>query len=264
MSHISFSEFKIWNECPHKRKLTYQDKIKGFQGNIYTAFGKAVHSGCEKYVEDRDIDSSIAYFIDCYSSELSQLPENISNEISQDQAESFLEQGLKVLKDVPEALDEEFGNWELVSCEELLYEPIKEFVEKEYSFKGYIDLVIKTDDGKYHIIDWKTCSWGWDARRRSDAMNVYQLIFYKHYYAMKYQVDIDKIDVHFGLLKRTGKPGASVEIFKTTSGKIRTQNALKLLNQALYNISKERHIKKRTSCQSPFGMCEFYKTEHCQ
>ena len=32
-------------------------------------------------------------------------------------------------------------------------------------FKGFIDLVVKTPDGKYHIIDWKTCSWGWDAQR---------------------------------------------------------------------------------------------------
>ncbi len=259
MSHISFSELKIWNECPYKRKLVYQDKIKGFEGNIFTAFGKAVHSGCEKYVEERDIDSSISHFIDTYSQELSELPKSVSDKISQDDAEGFLEQGLKILAEVPAALDEEFGNWELVAAEEMLYEPIKEFVEKEYLFKGYIDLVIKTEDGKYHIIDWKTCSWGWDARRRADAMNVYQLIFYKHYYALKHDISIDNIDVHFGLLKRTAKPGASVEIFKTTSGKIRTQNALKMLNQALYNISKERHIKNKVSCQK----CEFYKTENC-
>jgi len=259
MSHISFSELKIWNECPFKRKLVYQDKIKGFEGNIFTAFGKAVHSGCEKYVEHRDIDSSISHFIDTYSHELSQLPKKVSDEISQKDAEKFLEQGLKILRDVPESINDEFGNWELVSAEEMLYEPIKEFVEKEYKFKGYIDLVVKTDDGRYHIIDWKTCSWGWDARRRADAMNVYQLIFYKHYYALKHGIDIDNIDVHFGLLKRTAKPGATVEIFKTTSGKIRTQNALKMLNQALYNISKERHIKNKISCQK----CEFYKTENC-
>ena len=208
MSHISFSELKMWNECPFKRKLVYPDKINGFEGNIFTAFGKAVHSGCEKYVEGRDIDFSIGHFIDAYSEELSSLPKNVTD-------------------------------------------------------KGYIDLVIKTDDGRYHIIDWKTCSWGWDARRRSDAMNVYQLIFYKHYYALKHNIDIDKIDVHFGLLKRTGQSGSSVEIFKTPSGKIRSQNALKLLNQALYNISKNRHIKNKTSCHGNFGQCEFYKTEHC-
>ena len=259
MSHISFSELKNWNECPFKRKLVYQDKIKGFQGNIYTAFGKAIHSGCEKYVKSKDIDESISFFIDSYSDELEQLPKEVTEQISQKDAETFLEQGVKILTDLPESIDKKFGEWELVSAEEMLYEPIKDFVEKEYSFKGYIDLVIKTKDNRIHIIDWKTCSWGWDARRRSDAMNVYQLIFYKHYYALKHNVDIDNIDVHFGLLKRTAKPSSTVEIFKTTSGKTRTNNAIKLLNQALYNISKERHIKNRVSCQK----CEFYKTKHC-
>ena len=119
--------------------------------------------------------------------------------------------------------------------------------------------MLKTSNGKYHIIDWKSCSWGWDARRRSDPMATYQLIFYKHYYALKHGIDPDLIETHFALLKRTAKTGSKVEFFKVTSGKKRTENALKLLNQALYNINKNRCIKKRTSC----GRCEFQDTEHC-
>ena len=45
--HISFSELKIWNECPYKHKLVYKDKIKEFLGNEYTAFGTAIHYVCE-------------------------------------------------------------------------------------------------------------------------------------------------------------------------------------------------------------------------
>ena len=259
MSHISFSELKIWSECPFKRKLVYGDRIKGFEGNIYTAFGRAIHAACEKYILSRDSLEAEDSFVKNYTSELDQLPEAIQKELQQDTAEEFMEQGLAILKEVPEALQDTFGDFELVAAEEQLYEPIKEFVEKEYSFKGFIDLVLKTPDGKHHIIDWKSCSWGWDARRRSDSMNVYQLIFYKHYYANKHNIDIKDIDVHFGLLKRTAKEGMKVEIFKTTSGIIRTKNAIKLLNNALYNISKDRHIKNRMSC----ARCEFYKTSHC-
>ena len=32
-NHISFSELKIWNECPYKHKLVYIDKIKEFKGS---------------------------------------------------------------------------------------------------------------------------------------------------------------------------------------------------------------------------------------
>ena len=44
-------------------------------------------------------------------------------------------------------------------------------------------MVLKTPDGRYHIIDWKTCSWGWDAKKRSDKILAYQLVFYKHFFA---------------------------------------------------------------------------------
>ena len=38
--HISYSELKMWADCPRKHKLVYIDKLKGFTGNEYTAFGK--------------------------------------------------------------------------------------------------------------------------------------------------------------------------------------------------------------------------------
>ena len=47
MKHVSYSEIKIWNECPYKHKLIYIDGIAGFEGNEYTCFGTALHSVCE-------------------------------------------------------------------------------------------------------------------------------------------------------------------------------------------------------------------------
>ena len=48
--HVSFSELKIWNECPYKHKLVYIDEVKKFLGNEHTAFGTAIHEVCEKAV----------------------------------------------------------------------------------------------------------------------------------------------------------------------------------------------------------------------
>ena len=47
-SRVSYSELKVWNECPYKHKLIYIDKIKEFVGNEHTAFGHAIHDTCEK------------------------------------------------------------------------------------------------------------------------------------------------------------------------------------------------------------------------
>ena len=98
-----------------------------------------------------------------------------------------------------DALKDYFGDFEVVSVEEKLFEPIKDFVENEYDFKGFIDLVIKTKDEKYHVIDWKTCSWGWDSRKKSDKMISYQLTFYKYYFALKHNIDPENIETYFGL-----------------------------------------------------------------
>ena len=53
MKHISYSELKTWAECPYKRKLSYQDRVKKFIGNQFTAFGRALHFLCENLVYDK-------------------------------------------------------------------------------------------------------------------------------------------------------------------------------------------------------------------
>ena len=39
------------------------------------------------------------------------------------------------------ALDEYFGEHKVLAAEEKLYEPVKEYVELDYNFKGFIDLI---------------------------------------------------------------------------------------------------------------------------
>ena len=50
--HISFSEIKQWKECSYRHKLVYIDRLAGFEGNEYTAFGTALHHVCENLVVD--------------------------------------------------------------------------------------------------------------------------------------------------------------------------------------------------------------------
>ena len=51
--HISYSELKMWADCPRKHKLVYIDKLKGFTGNEYTAFGSSIHALCENAIQDQ-------------------------------------------------------------------------------------------------------------------------------------------------------------------------------------------------------------------
>ena len=252
MSHISYSELKDWAHCPFYHKLTRIDGIDGFTGNQYTAFGSAIHSVCEKKLLNEELTED--YFVKELKKNISELEEPVDNKIVHD----MMKQGNKIIPEIDDALNEYFDEFEVLAVELPLYEPIE---NEERKFKGYIDAVVATPDGKVHIFDWKTCSWGWNAKKRSEPMVTYQLTLYKHFFCQKMKIDPKNVETHFALLKRTAK-NEPVEFFRVTSGPRKTENALKLLNTAIYNIKNERYIKNKLSCTSGYG-CKFYKTEHC-
>jgi hypothetical protein len=255
MPHISFSELKIWAECPFKHKLMYIDKIKGFIGNEYTAFGGAIHSLCENALlgklPEEDYEE---YFQHAFRAELKKVPVSKPELVME-----MLSQANRISPGVMPAVESYFGNFEVVSVEERLFEKIENFEDAEYNFKGFIDFVAKTEDGKYHIVDWKSCSWGWNAERKTDRITTYQLTLYKKFFCQKYDIDPNLVETHFALLKRTAKSD-NVEFFRVTSGPRKTENASELLLKALSNINRQIKFKNRLSCDR----CDFRKSEHCK
>jgi hypothetical protein len=256
-NHISFSELKNWNTCPYYHKLVYVDGIKVFDGNEHTAFGTAMHDTCEQLVklpkEDKTFDAE-DFFKNAFLNESRQI------EIKDKKLlKNMYQQGPPLIEYIIPALEEYFGEFELISTEERLYEDTD---IQDYKFKGFIDLVLQTSDGKYHIIDWKTCSWGWDAQRKNERMTTYQLTLYKNYWAKKHGVEHKLIETHFALLKRTAKNN-KVELFRVTSGAKKMNNALNLLEKAIYNITSKITLKNKLSCKNRWGFCDFYNTEHC-
>tara|TARA_B100000131_G_scaffold323190_1_gene380382 strand:- start:2698 stop:3468 length:771 start_codon:yes stop_codon:yes gene_type:complete len=255
MPHISYSELKDWKFCPFYHKLTRIDGIDGFTGNEYTAFGSAIHSVCEKKLLQED--TSDDFFVKELKKHISELDEE--HEINKKLVLDMIGQGKRIIPEIEDALNKYFPEFEVMAVEMPLFEPIAD--EEDYNFKGYIDAVVATPDGKIHIFDWKTCSWGWNAKKRSEPMVTYQLTLYKHYFCQKMNIDPKDVETHFALLKRTASKNR-VEFFRVTSGPKKTENALKLLNTALYNIQKKRYIKNKLSCTGGYG-CKFYNTEHC-
>ena len=255
MPHISYSELKNWHHCPFYHKLVNIQKLKVFEGNEYTAFGTALHSVCEDLLTDEVDIPKPELFNQKFRDEIKKLK---SEEINKKLIVDMFAQGGKLSEQVLPSLENYFDDCEVFMAEEKLYEPISG--TDDYLFKGYVDLIIKEGDN-YHIIDWKTCSWGWDSRKRSDKMILYQLVLYKHFFCQKYDISPDMVHTHFGLLKRTSKKNI-VELFKVTSGPKRIENALELLHKAIQTIKSGVHIKNKLSCTSGYG-CDLYKTKHC-
>ena len=71
--HISFSELKDWNFCPYYHNLVHFQKVKGFRGNVFTAFGNAIHDTCEKTLTE-DLKDPYGFFADRFVNVLNESP----------------------------------------------------------------------------------------------------------------------------------------------------------------------------------------------
>ena len=253
MPHISYSALKNWDFCPFYHKLAYIDRIRLFKGNVYTAFGTSLHLVCEHLTQDRTVDYK-NLFLDSFKKEINKIVLESSHELL---AEEMYVQGVELASLVITELDSYFPGWTLVSCEERLQQPIVN-IDQDYKFKGFMDLVLKTPDGKYHIVDWKSCSWGWDIQKKTDKMVTYQLTYYKNFFCHKHNIEPQMVETYFGLLKRTAKKNR-VEIFRVSSGPKKIKNALNILHKAVYNIHNNNHPKNRLNC----AKCEFNQTQYC-
>jgi len=256
--HMSFSGVKDWDFCPHYYKLSRIDKLYRFEGNMHTAFGTSVHTALEFLMKERNnedrsgtIKRAKLVFSDTFAVQISSLKE----EVSEKDISNMQLQGTSLMDGVLDFMKNRYGNYEVLFIEEELNESLEFEEYSDIKFKGFIDLVIRTSDKKIHIIDWKTCSWGWPWQKRSDPMTTYQLTYYKNFFAKKYGFDLKQIETCFILLKRTAKKDV-IETVKISSGQKKIGNALKLLETAIHNIEKGNHIKKKTSCQK----CDLWKT----
>lgn len=117
MPHVSFSAIKDWKFCAFYHKLTRVDKIRVFEGNIFTAFGKAIHDTCESMLLSRELSEdnfdAASLFKKAFKNELSQLKEETSDK---DRAD-FEAQGLEIIPHIIPAMDEYFGEFSLVSSD---------------------------------------------------------------------------------------------------------------------------------------------------
>ena len=75
MAHISYSELKDWVYCAFYHKLTRIDKLSGFKGNAFTAFGTAIHDVCEKKLLQENTGDD--YFIQQFEKCLDKLDDDI-------------------------------------------------------------------------------------------------------------------------------------------------------------------------------------------
>ena len=270
--HVSYSEMKQWKECGWRHKLLYIDKLSTFEESPHLHYGTIIHDACEKYLKTKELDLegvekkiTLAWEEHGFDSEdfiqlQKQKAELQGWKYKHNKLKDWIEWGITSVKAVPEFLEENFPNWELVSAEEAIYESISNITTK---FKGYIDCIIKVpykDDYKYWIIDWKTSSGrGWSLDKQRDFLTQAQLILYKTFWSNKNNIDLKKIQCAFILLKKVKKVNKSCQLLRVSSGPKSIEKSNKILRSMIKTVESELFLKNRNSCK----FCEFENTQHC-
>jgi len=271
--HVSFSEIRLWKECPYHHRLVYIDKVAKDEPSPYLSYGSALHDGIENFLKTGVMDKQAV--LEKIKSEWD-IHGFDSEEWIQAQADHRKSQGWKPkghdylgswlkwadtsLTDLPLFLTEEFGDYEVISAEEQLYEY---FPGYDIFFKGFIDALLKVKiRGKeyYYVIDWKTAGdKGWFASKKRDILTWAQIALYKSFWKNKNGKDIKEVKCGFVLLKRGGTPGDSCELVKISVGPKAEENALSILRSMVKTVRRGIYLKNRQSCR----FCEFKNTSHC-
>ncbi len=271
--HVSYSEVRNWKECPYRHKLLYIDKIGTDEPSPYLSYGTSIHDGIENFLKTGEMDIETVletirteWRVHGFDSQ-EWIDAQAAHRASEgwkpkphDYLESWLEWATIALTDLPVFLKEEFGDYEVISAEEQLYEF---FPGYDIFFKGFIDALLKVKiRGKeyYYVIDWKTAGdKGWYASKRRDILTWAQIALYKSFWKNKNDKDTKEVKCGFVLLKRGAKPGNSCELVKVSVGPKAEENALSILRSMIKTVRRGIFLKNRDSCR----FCEFKKTPQC-
>ena len=286
--HTSFSELRTWLECPHLHKLVYIDKItveEEEDDSHYLDYGTILHETIEKWLASNvmDIDSceknlrsvwsEKGYDSQEYIQRLARSAEEARWVYKHKNIEEHISYARNCLSSLPEWMNEQFGDWKLVSAEERFYEPTKHVlghssINGVFKFKGFIDAIIlsrKADKRgkvreKYWILDWKTAPpGGWSIKKQQDIKAWGQLAFYKKFWAIRESKSIKDIGCAFVLLKKTKETDKALTRINVSVGPKAIEKIDKKLGSFVESQKSKLVLKNRTSCR----FCDYRGTKHC-
>jgi len=240
---ISYSQYSMYKSCPHNWYLQYVKKNKKFEQSIHLTFGTSIHEALQKYIEIMYTESGTAADkIDLLGFFKQRMIENYKEALTSNngnhfsnptELQEFLEDGNTILEYIKKKRTEYFSlkNNTLVGIEI----PITEHVVDEIPnvlMIGSIDLIMKNKNtGKYTIYDIKTSTSGWKDKDKSDKNKINQVLFYKHFYSKKLNIDPEMVDVEFFIVRRkiyedAEFPIKRVQEFKPSQGKPSVKKAI--------------------------------------
>ena len=250
--NVSASQILMYDECPHKWKLSKIDKLQIYTPSVHTVFGTAMHETIQdwlhvmynqsaKAANEVDLREALKLKMrEVYEKERKKTKEVFT---SADELNSFFLDGVQILDYLKKKRSQYFSmkNTFLAGIETDIVQEIRPNVY----FKGYIDLVFYNRlADTYTIIDIKTSTRGWSDYEKKNDAKIAQILLYKEFFAKQFNVDVDQINVEYFILRRKINEDADfvarrVQEWRPASGKVKRGKAVKLLNDFVDNAFKD-------------------------
>lgn len=237
-------------------------------------FGKAVHSGMEvMYGPDGSVEKATENALALYDEALKTL--DLSHPSDRTEALRIRECISGFYRDC--AICPELQGIKTLKSELQLMQPIVRTDGLDIKFKGFIDIVfVKKLKRKtvIYVADFKTCQWGWPAKKFQDIEVISQLLLYKHYFCKMMGADPKNVSLAFILLKKKPKEGdLCVEVAKISAGPKATEKALEYMQKAITGMHEYSYTKNYGSCvrswkdpetkEERVARCPFAGTDKC-
>jgi len=267
-NHISYSQISMYTQCPKQWELSYKENLREYTESIHTLFGSSFHFVIQEYYET-------FYNNSVKAADEMNLEENLESQMRTNYAESvkksgghfstakdlseFYEDGVEILREFKRRRASYLTKtgWHLAGIEI----PIMVTPEKDYEnilFKGFIDAVLYHEPTEsFILVDFKTSTRGWNAKKKKDVMTQNQLILYKEFFARQFNVPKEKIDVKFMILKRkvfanSDYPQPRISESRLLSGPIKTKKAVNLVKDFIErSFNKDGSYADTTYAKEP-------------
>ena len=249
---VSYSQFSMWDSCPHKWYLTYVENKQPYQASIHTVFGTAFHETLQDYITVMYNESGAAAdrmdlialfqerFREVYAKEYKKAGAHFSNA---EEMGEFFDDSVAILNFIKKNRNKLFTirKMRLLGIEI----PLFLNVANNVFLKGFIDFVLYDEElDKVYIYDIKTSTRGWSDSEKKDDSKIAQILLYKEYFSKQFEVDVDKIEVEYFIVKRKLYEQSEYSIprtqhFKPASGKNKRKQAVDNLNNFIKDCFDE-------------------------
>ena len=283
VKNISYSQYSMWAQCPHRWKTAYIDGKREFKESIHTLFGKSMHEVIQTFLTIMYNDTAkLAEQLPLEDMLRTRMKRNFEDALKKNGGEEFCTerdmvefytQGVEILNFLRKKRAQYFSKkgYESIGIEV----PLDYDMSNNIKFVGYLDVVIKDSiRNVIKIYDIKTSTMGWNKYMKADKLKSDQLLLYKQFYAKQYDHPIEKIEVEFFIVKRklwenTDYPQKRVQKFVPANGKPSINQVVKRLDEFMtecFNSDGEyntEHIYKKEASKKNCRFCDFNQTEYC-